>query len=317
MSAITIPTTRIPPSTGFFGEIYTWIAQKIHRWLISHFFPNFHNPITPALQERHGAAMIGYGNWAPLSIPQHPGIDALYVPANGHHRTGHVIVMCFNGPYQMANPEKHWKLFWAAGADIVLWNPTQIDGPQMATELEALLGTLRTANPNQIITVKTSCAGSAAAIQAVESRHDPRIHLILDRAFGCAEQVVRSVTILAKLPIVRTILQNHFVCSGLSRIGNIAGQTLILEAEHDQILGRERHSHALYQRADSSRRDHYLMRGLDHWAAWDSPTCDKVIDSLRKWSVISNQPVDTTSFIRPKYSFFYTYIFPYLIRAWI
>ncbi len=75
-------------------------------------------------------------------------IDAVILKSQSDSRTGNILVVCLNTTYQDRHP-KHWALFLENGADVVLWNPTQLGPKAYSQDLGSVLNALRESNPDQ------------------------------------------------------------------------------------------------------------------------------------------------------------------------
>ncbi len=228
-------------------------------------------------------------------------MDVVYIPALPEVATGNAIVICLNTTYQDHHPHR-WLPFLQNGADIVLWNPTRLGGVAYSNELASVLHILKNANPDQTLIVKTYCASSDPAIKAVAELSDDRVHLIIDRGYGDVQQLARSFTVFANLPMVKALLSEKFDCKGIEKIQAVNGQILFLiPREVDQVMDYGTGCNLTLDLAHL-RGDATVLRAVqDHWSDWGFQTYDAVLGFLARLGVVCPdfQPTDPAEFPEP------------------
>ncbi len=215
-------------------------------------------------------------------------IDALYIASQSALKTGNVFVLCLNTTYQDHHPSR-WEPFLQSGADVLLWNPTKLGPVSYSKDLSAILNSLRQKKRDQQIAVKTYCASSDPAIRAVADQEDPKMHLIIDRGYGDVCQLARSFTILAALPLVRSVLKETFDCQGVDKIQKVRGKILFLTPNQgDQVMDYKAHKN-LTRDLHAKRSDQPLIKldSSDHWSDWGSTTYNDVLKFLAELNVVN------------------------------
>lgn len=243
-------------------------------------------------------------------------MDALYIPSSSSLATGGVVVICLNTTYQDHNP-RHWEPFLRSGADVILWNPTKLGAVSYSEDLSSLLRTLRKRDSTQVIAVKTYCASSDPGISAVAEQKDSRIHLIVDRGYGDAQLLARSMTLLADCSVVQDVIRDEWDCGGIWKVKEVYGKVAFLIAEHDQMMncGEKNLTRELSQVKSDSL---VIEMELDHWSVWTYAEYNRVLAFLSEVGVVNREfsPIGPEEFPEPALSWCAKESLPSLLKTW-
>lgn len=240
-------------------------------------------------------------------------LDAKYLPSSSPQRTGNIVVICLNTTYQDHHP-RHYLPFLENGADVVLWNPTDITPKTYEAELASLLRSLHQEHPASAIALKTYCAGSDPALSAAASLSFP-VHLIIDRGHGDTSALVGFLTILAKIPFIHEILKTTFSCNGAEKIHTLRGRLLFMTpASGDQIMDYRGGNLT----RDLARRVNEVAKIIpgDHWAKWGKTAYTHALQFLHTLNIVSQVALNETTYPDPEPpSYFKQNCLPYLIKS--
>lgn len=273
--------------TNFANTCYLWLAERIRKLVSYFFFTDFHGFKPAALLTRRQGIIDTQG--AKTLRVDGTQIDALYIPSSSPFRTGNAVVLCLNGPYQKANPEKHWLPLLKNGADVVLWNPEQLAGTvKIAENLLHVLQTLRQGNPSQAIAVKGMCAAVDPCIKAVSELNDDKVHLIIDRGFGNTKKLVHALSIFGRLSIFQTIVGQYFDCQGIEKIEKVKGKMLFLIPKMDQVLdvGTKNLTRELFEKAPFDRKELIELKEMDHFSPLNHDAYNRMLRFLAKVGIV-------------------------------
>jgi len=273
--------------SNFANTCYLWLAERIRKLVSSLFFTDF-NGFNPAALLSRRQEIIDTHGAKPLQVDG-TKIDAIYVPSSCPLRTGNVVVLCLNGPYQKANPEKHWLPLLKNGADVVLWNPEQLVGTvKVAADLLLVLQTLKQKNPTQAIAVKGMCAAVDPSIKAVSELNDDQVHLIIDRGFGNSKKLIHSLSILGRLSIFQAVVGKYFDCQGIEKISKVKGKMLFMIPKMDQVLdvGKNNLTRELFEKAPLDRRKCVDLKEMDHFSPLNYDAYNKMLSFLAQLGVV-------------------------------
>lgn len=252
--------------------------------------------------------------------PKGVDIDALYIASSSPKKTGNAIVFALNTSYQDFNP-RHYEPLLANGADVVLWNPTVLEGKQFAEDLSTVLQALKAKDPQQKIAIKSYCASVDPAIAVAAEMNDPNISLIVDRGWGDVQQMARSFTVVAKLPVAKKVLKEKFDCEGMGKITSVKGKILFLappEKEDQAMYWRGRN--LTYELREKRPHDQFFeLPQSDHWTKWNFVTYNRVQKFLSENGIIAPQYEEAGEHLFPTRtppSFFGRYIVPILTKSW-
>lgn len=242
-------------------------------------------------------------------------IPYVYIPSQSQNRTGNVVVICLNRDYRDHHP-KHWEPFIENGADVVLWNPTELLPVQYEKDLITVLQDLHDKNPNQKIALKAYCASGDPAISAAAQVNFP-IYTILDRTYGDTYSLLRSFTILSALCCVYTIIKEYFSCHGMNKINTLKGHCLILISLDDEMMswGEQHFSIDLAKRANHLSQKIFIPE--NHWTNWGTSTYKAVLQFLQNHQITASTNIDPSKYKASKPSGDWKISCPnFFIKAW-
>lgn len=322
------------------SELLSWIATRIDRLVLSILKKSFYSgydALTPTVaNERKQSLITNHGaEILPCQNPQAIAIDTLYIRSPHANRTGNVIVFAETTSYQdrldHGLPSKY-KHFLDRGADIVLWNPTQLESKQYAQDLLAVLKKLKEQNPDQKITVKGHCAtvepAIAAAADLSQELNTDSISLILDKGYADTFAFARCFTLLTKLPCVRRTIQNHFSCDGMEKLRTFPGKIIFIAPQDPKAdqLTYWAHKNLTYDM--HALREHLgfyndafikLGRQSDHWSSWNADEYNQIDAELLKVQTVAANYLEIGSEAhpaRPPLTCFKKTCMPILTKAW-
>lgn len=252
--------------------------------------------------------------------PKGVDIDALYIASSSLKKTGNVIVFALNTSYQDFHP-RHYEPLLANGADVVLWNPTVLEGKQFAEDLSTIIQTLKAKDPHQKIAIKSYCASVDPAIAVAADMNDPNISLIVDRGWGDVEQMARSFTVVSKLPIAKRVLKEKFDCKGIDKITTVKGKILFLAPrfKEDQAMYWRGRNLTYELRAKRPQDQFFELAQSDHWTKWNFVTYNRVQKFLSENGIIAPKYEEVGENLFPNRtapSFFGRYVLPILTKSW-
>lgn len=292
------PSLLIPAClTNLMTRIDTYARQRVvstfHTW---------YKTLPPETAQKHRHELIHNFDAKELAC-EDSEIDALILKSKSFLRTGNFLVYCINTTYQNHHP-RHFAPFLNNGADVVVWNANLagLTPKNYSRDLTFVLKALRKQNPEQSIAVMGHCMVTDPIISAVSSINDSNIHLIVDRGYGDATSLATALTPLSRIPLIQRILREDCDCQGIEKIKDIGGKILFIFAgTGDQIMdygwGKN-----FTQDLAKKRKHHFdaiVLKGGDHWSAWDYPTYSRVLKFLFEVRVTQKEPFELNTYDHP------------------
>ncbi|MBP9842010.1 MAG: hypothetical protein KBC64_06260 [Simkaniaceae bacterium] len=223
------------------------------------------------------------------------------------------MVICLNTTYQDHHPN-HYLPFLENGADVVIWNPTEVTPRKYKGDLLKLLRVLKRDHPQAEIALKTYCANSDPAIGAAADVGFP-VHLIVDRGHGNAYKLARSLTFFAGLRLVRRILRKEYDCRGIEKIERVRGKILFLTPRGGDQMMDVRQGNLTRDLAARIGATPCFIPG-DHWSKWGVSAYRQAFTFLKSVGVISEERLDEKAYPDPlPPSFFKGKCLPCLIHS--
>ena len=316
MEAVSESNFFIPQALAGWSKSLSEKLYQITTYAISKFFYWGYDSVPAALSQDRTRELIEKKKAFSFAQP----LDALYIPASAQ-ATGNAIVFALNTSYQDFHP-RNYEHYLRNGADVVLWNPSELNGKQFSTDLTSVLKAMLARNPQQKIAIKTHCASLDPAIAAASQLNTSHISLIADRGYGDVQKLARSFTVLSSLSWVSTILRDTFSCNGITKISALPGSVLFLapSPQDDQLLHLGGGNNLTYELFAKRTHDTLIeLKDSDHWTRWSHETHNKVNTFLSRQGILSSSftPATAQEFPpQPVPSFFSRNILPLISKAW-
>ncbi len=287
-----------------------WAARNL---LHSFFYMGYQVLPSPVVREREQNLKNNFHAHAlECTNAQGRDIAVRYLRSQAERTTGNAVVICLNTTYVDHHP-KHYIPFLENGADVVLWNPTEVIPCVYQEDLACVLRRLKQLNPEQRIAIKSYCASTDPAIGAAASVNFP-VTLIVDRGHGDVFSLARSNTAFAGCGCVTEILREDYDCGGKDKIASLQGRVLLLTPEVDQVMsfGTRNFTQELHKQAPQT-----VLENIpgDHWAKWGKTAYRTALRFLHQDGILSSIKVPNFPDPHPP-TFWDRTIMPWLVKAW-
>lgn len=212
-------------------------------------------------------------------------IDFVHIQSQSPKRTGNALVFLLNGHYQYFN-RKHYAHLLKDGADILLFNPTDLTCTTMEYDLRSVLDQVVKDNPSMNIALYGYCVGAhvAAKVACSYALHgQTNMPFIFDRGFGNTCELACKVSCLTKFGAFQEVLNEKYNLRVETVVQNHSGPMLVITCPQgrDQLMHRGAMNLTM-NLADRHTNGHSLrvIQQGDHWSARDADTWNAIKDFL-------------------------------------
>lgn len=248
------------------------------------------------------------GSEKPITSPiSNRAIDALYIKSASENRTGNAIIYVLGKSYQGFNPKNYDHLL-DAGADVILFNPSDLSVKAMEADLKRLIQELKQRNPQQKLAMQGYCIGahvagsvvSDIAAGKVDGVNPEAIPAIIDRGFGDGYEVAsksKFLSLIAKISYFKNFINEYYNARTLDKIHRHQGDMLFLSPKdgHDQLLHKkikgkiQNFTKELYERHGKTHSQWIELPG-GHWTPWSIDVNNQITSFLAQKGLCQRGP---------------------------
>jgi UDP-N-acetylglucosamine:LPS N-acetylglucosamine transferase len=216
-------------------------------------------------------------------------IDTIHIKSKSPNRTGNVIILALGKVYQKFNPD-NYRRFLDKGVDVILFNPTEYNSMDMASDLGTIIDATKQRMPEAKIAVHGYCIGAHAAMGELSQRYED-IPLVCDRGFADSYDVAKKYTHgVAKLAKKR-IYRYYNVCDK-DALKKYKGNILFLSPSQGKDFMLHKGKKINFTKDIYSYRSHDgdeyydLGYGSTHWSRLDEKAKDQIEVFLEQNGII-------------------------------